>query len=318
MVVDALCLAGPTASGKTAWAFSLAERLPIEIVSVDSAQVYRGLEIGAAKPSAAERERIPHHLLDLRDPAEHYSAGEFRRDALTAIASIRERGRIPLLVGGTMLYFNALLRGLAPLPSADHALRAAIDAEAATQGWPAMHAQLARIDPLLAARISENDAQRIQRGLEVYRLSGRCLTAWQQDTVPDHGLRFVRCALVPQDRSRLHAAIEQRFLTMMTNGLLAEVEALRARGDLNGTMPALRAVGYRQLWGHLQGDCSLSEAVSRAVIATRQLAKRQLTWINADPGWQRYDPQSEGSLAEWMATMQSVCQPASHNLCQHT
>jgi tRNA dimethylallyltransferase len=309
VVVDALMLAGPTASGKSAWAFSLAERLPIDIINVDSAQVYRGLEIGAAKPSAAERARVPHHLLDLRDPSEHYSAGEFRRDALAAIADIRGRGRIPLLVGGTMLYFNALVRGLAVLPTADPALRQAIDAEAAERGWPALHAELSRIDRVLAARVSPQDGQRIQRGLEVYRLTGRSLSDWQQGTEPDHGLRWLRCALVPGDRAALHAAIEHRFRHMMQCGLLAEVQALVARGDLDGSLPALRAVGYRQLWAHLHGEYSLEEATTRAVIATRQLAKRQLTWINADPGWQRYDPQAEGAQAIWMAAMQSACQP---------
>lgn len=301
-------LAGPTASGKTDWAFSLAERLPIEIVSVDSAQVYRTLDIGAAKPSLAERVRVPHHLVDIRDPAQSYSAGDFRRDALLAIAEIRERGRVPLLVGGTMLYFNALLRGLAPLPAADLALRREIDAEGARLGWPQLHAELARVDPLLAARVSPQDTQRIQRGLEVYRLSGRSLSDWQQATQPDHGLRFARAALVPKDRAQLHAAIERRFHDMLRRGLVAEVKALFDRGDLNPSLPAMRAVGYRQLWAHLEGEYSLEEATSRGIIATRQLAKRQLTWINADPGWQRYDPGDLQAKATWMAAMQSVCQ----------
>lgn len=301
-------LAGPTASGKTDWAFSLAERLPIEIVSVDSAQVYRGLDIGAAKPTLAERARVPHHLLDLRDPAASYSAGEFRREAISVIAEIRQRGRVPLLVGGTMLYFNALLRGLAPLPTADPALRREIDAEGARLGWPELHAQLAAVDPTLAARVSPQDAQRIQRGLEVYRLSGRPLSDWQQATQPDHGLRFARAALVPRDRARLHAAIEHRFHRMLQQGFLAEVQALFARGDLNASLPAIRAVGYRQLWAHLEGEYSLEEAVARGIIATRQLAKRQLTWINADPDWQRYDPEDPDAKAGWMAAMQTVCQ----------
>ena len=299
-------LAGPTASGKTAWALALAERLPIEIISVDSAQVYRGLDIGAAKPSAAERARVRHHLLDIRDPAEHYSAGDFRRDALALIAEIRGRGHLPVLVGGTMLYFNALLRGLARLPTADPRLRRAIDEEAARLGWPHLHQQLAAVDPVLAARLAPQDAQRIQRGLEVYRLSGRPLSDWQADTDPGHAYRFVRTALVPKDRSALHAAIAQRFEQMMDTGLLAEVAELRARGDLAADLPALRAVGYRQLWAHLAGEYSLEEAISRAVIASRQLAKRQLTWINADLGWQRFDPFADGSIEAWMATMQTV------------
>jgi tRNA dimethylallyltransferase len=304
--VDALMLAGPTASGKTAWALALAERIPIEIISVDSAQVYRGLNIGAAKPSAAERARVRHHLLDIRDPAEHYSAGDFRRDALALIAEIRGRGHLPLLVGGTMLYFNALLRGLARLPAADPRLRCAIDAEAARLGWPHLHQQLAVVDPVLAARLAPQDAQRIQRGLEVYRLSGRPLSDWQADTDPGHAYRFVRTALVPGDRSALHAAIARRFEQMMEVGLLAEVAELMARGDLTADLPAMRAVGYRQLRAHLAGEYSLEEAISRAVIASRQLAKRQLTWINADPGWQRFDPLTKGSVETWMATMQTV------------
>jgi tRNA dimethylallyltransferase len=309
--VDALMLAGPTASGKTAWAMALAERLPIEIVSVDSAQVYRGLDIGSAKPTPSERAKVPHHLLDLRDPSEHYSAGQFRSDALRVIKEIRGRGRIPLLVGGTMLYFNALLRGLAQLPSADPNLRRAIDAEAARVGWPRLHAELATVDPELAARLAPQDAQRIQRGLEVYRASGRPLSAWQAETNPEHALRFARCALVPSDRGYLHRSIERRFDSMMQQGLLEEVRRLAARGDLSASLPALRAVGYRQLWAHLAGECSLEEAVLRAVIATRQLAKRQLTWINADSGWTRYDPLDTRSRDMWMATMQSVCHYAS-------
>ena len=299
-------LAGPTASGKTAWALALADRLPIEIISVDSAQVYRGLDIGAAKPSAAERARVRHHLLDIRDPTEHYSAGDFRRDALALIAEIRGRGHLPLLVGGTLLYFNTLLRGLARLPAADPILRRAIDAEAARLGWPELHQQLAAVDPVLAARLAPQDAQRIQRGLEVYRLSGRPLSDWQADTNPGHTYRFVRTALVPGDRSTLHAAIARRFEQMMERGLLAEVAGLVARGDLTADLPAMRAVGYRQLWAHLAGEYSLEEAISRAVIASRQLAKRQLTWINADPGWQRFDPLIKGSVETWMATMQTV------------
>jgi tRNA dimethylallyltransferase len=205
-----------------------------------------------------------------------------------------------------MLYFNALLRGLARLPAADPRLRCAIDAEAARLGWPHLHQQLAVVDPVLAARLAPQDAQRIQRGLEVYRLSGRPLSDWQADTDPGHAYRFVRTALVPADRSALHAAIARRFEQMMEVGLLAEVAELMARGDLTGDLPAMRAVGYRQLQAHLAGEYSLEEAISRAVIASRQLAKRQLTWINADPGWQRFDPLTKGSVETWMATMQTV------------
>ncbi|HKK04207.1 MAG TPA: tRNA (adenosine(37)-N6)-dimethylallyltransferase MiaA, partial [Gammaproteobacteria bacterium] len=237
---------GPTASGKTGFAIELARRLPAEIVSVDSALVYRGMDIGTAKPSPALRAELPHHLIDLLDPAEAYSAGRFRRDALQAMAQIRARGRVPLLVGGTMMYFRALLRGLADLPDADPALRAALDREGAARGWPALHAELARVDPVSAARIQPGDSQRIQRALEVWRLAGRPLSELQAaGEDPPRGWTFLKLALAPPTRAALHAAIEQRFRAMMAAGFADELRKLHARGDLHPGLPAIRAVGYR-------------------------------------------------------------------------
>jgi tRNA dimethylallyltransferase len=306
--MDAILLCGPTAIGKSDWALALAERWPVEIISVDSTQVYRGFDIGSAKPDRALRERIPHHLLDLRDPQESYSAGEFVADALAAIAAVRGRGALPVLVGGTMLYFNALVRGLARLPQADPKIRAAIDARAATRGWPALHAELQGIDPAAAARIHPHDPQRIQRALEVFELSGRTISAWQRDTRPKHGLRWSRWALVPADRAPLHARIADRYAQMLEAGLLAEVQRLLALPGVELGSPSMRAVGYRQLAAHLTGQCTLAAAVEQAVSATRQLAKRQQTWINADPLWQRVDPFQPGARQTWMAALQSDIQ----------
>lgn len=308
--IDALLLAGPTASGKTDLALALAERAPIEIVSVDSSQVYRGFDIGAAKPDRAIRARIPHHLIDIRDPHETYSAGEFVADAIAAIRDIRSRGRMPLLVGGTMLYFNALVRGLASLPTADPAIRERIDRRAEERGWPALHAELAQIDPQAAARIHPNDPQRIQRALEVYEASGRPISAWQRETTPAAGLRFRRDALVPSDRTVLHERIERRFRDMMAAGFLAEVENLLARPDLPRHATSLRAVGYRQLSAHLAGECTLEEAVQRAIVASRQLAKRQLTWIRADEGWRRWEPFDPADRERWVDEATFVCRAA--------
>lgn len=280
----AILLMGPTASGKTGLAIELARRLPVEIVSVDSAQVYRGMDIGTAKPPPALRRELPHHLLDLLDPSEAYSAGQFRRDALAAMQAIRSRGRIPLLAGGTMLYFRALQRGLAELPHADPEVRSSLDAEAAARGWPALHAELARVDPLSAARIQPGDSQRIQRALEVWRLTGRPLSELQQAAadVPSEW-EFLKLGLAPAERGELHRAIERRFQDMMTAGLLAEVERLHARGDLHAGLPSIRAVGYRQLWAVLEGESDLASGVGDAVTATRRLAKRQYTWLRAEP-----------------------------------
>jgi tRNA dimethylallyltransferase len=278
---DAVCIMGPTCTGKTALALRLAERFPVEIVSVDSALVYRGMDVGTSKPTAAGRAAVPHHLIDVCDPAEPYSAGRFRRDALEAIAQIRARRRVPLLVGGTMLYFRALTQGLAPLPAADPAVRARIDAEARAVGWPALHARLAEVDPAAAGRIRPNDAQRIQRALEVWTLTGRPLSALQSGAEPAPYV-LARFALMPVTREELYARVDARFDAMMAAGFLDEVRRLRDRGDLNPDLPSLRAVGYRQLWQHLDGATTLEQAVAAARQATRNLAKRQLTWLRAD------------------------------------
>jgi tRNA dimethylallyltransferase len=285
-------LTGPTGSGKSGVAMRLAREFPIEIVSVDSAQVYRGLDIGSAKPEPAERAAVPHHLIDLVDPAEHYSAGQFVRDASRAIADIEARGRAPLLVGGTMLYLRSLVSGISTLPTGSESVRARIDADAARLGWPALHARLAGLDPVAAARIHPNDAQRIQRALEVQAIAGEPLSSLQRRSEGHSRLEreFVIAALVPGDRARLHTDLAQRFQRMMDAGLLEEVRRLHARGDLTAEHPALRAVGYRQLWSHLDGVCPLAAAVERGVAATRQLAKRQLTWLRSMPGTHVFDP----------------------------
>jgi len=290
MAAPVAVLTGPTGTGKTDIALRLAREFPLEIVSVDSAQVYRGLDIGSAKPGAALRAEVPHHLVDLLEPVASYSAGQFVRDAARAIEDIESRGRVPLLVGGTMLYLRALMGGIASLPEGSAELRAGIDAEAAAQGWPALHARLAQIDAAAAARIHPNDAQRIQRALEVHATTGKPISALQAQTSAPLSREFVVAALVPGDRVRLHAALEQRFAQMMAAGLLDEVRALYARGDLTDAHPAIRAVGYRQLWAHLAGSYSLDMAVSRAVAATRQLAKRQMTWLRSMPNIRVIDP----------------------------
>jgi len=278
-----LCLAGPTASGKSAAALAIAAavapRHAVEIVSVDSALVYRGMDIGTAKPSALERAAVPHHLIDVVDPAERYSAARFVADASSAIAAIRARGNVALLVGGTMLYFKALFDGLDDLPEADPTVRAAIDARAAQAGWPALHAELAAIDPLTAARLAPNDSQRIQRALEVHRVSGRPLSAWH--SAPD-GRTPPLIALEPNDRAWLHARIGERFSAMLDAGFIDEVRRLRARHDLNAALPSMRAVGYRQAWAALDGG-DLATLAASASAATRQLAKRQLTWLRSMP-----------------------------------
>jgi tRNA dimethylallyltransferase len=277
----ALLLLGPTGSGKSAHAMRLATELPVEIVSVDSAQVYRGMDIGTAKPSAAERALVPHHLLDVRDPEQSYSAGEFRADALRLIGQIHARGRVPLLVGGTMLYFRALLHGLAEMPRADEALRRGLDARAAREGWPALHAELARKDPASAARIHPNDTQRIQRALEILELAGapRGELWTTQSAASAASPRFVAFTFEPADRAALHARLQARFDAMVAAGLRAEVELLHARPRLTATHAAMRAVGYRQLWAFCDGRGTWEEACGAAVAATRQLAKRQFTWL---------------------------------------
>jgi tRNA dimethylallyltransferase len=289
-------ITGPTGAGKTDFALRLARELPMEIVSVDSAQVYRGLDIGAAKPSPELRAQIPHHLIDIVDPADNYSAGQFVRDAADAIADIESRGRIPLLVGGTMLYLRALIGGIASLPEGSAGVRAQIDADAGKLGWPALHERLAAVDPRAASRIHPNDAQRIQRALEVFMVSGRPISELQKATRSELGRDFKVFALVPQDRAALHAALAQRFEAMMAQGFLDEVRLLYARGDLTDSHPAIRAVGYRQIWAHLAGSYPLEAAVARAVAATRQLAKRQMTWLRSMPDIQTFDPHDAQSF----------------------
>jgi len=288
--VRALFLLGPTASGKTAVALALAERFPIEVVSVDSAQVYRGMDLGTAKPSAAERARVPHHLIDVVEPTQAYSAGRFRDDALQLAAQIHARGRTPVLAGGTMLYFNALVRGLADLPAAQPAIRADIEAQAARVGWAALHAELAAVDAASAQRIEPTDAQRIQRALEVYRHTGRPLSSFHARTeAPRMPFEMLRISLEPAERSALHARIATRFRAMLAAGLVAELEALRRRHALDASLPSMRAVGYRQAWDTLEGIAPAATLEERGIAATRQLAKRQLTWLRRMDGLERFD-----------------------------
>jgi len=277
-----LVLAGPTGAGKTDWAIRLAESAPVEIVSVDSALVYRGLDIGTAKPARELRERVPHHLIDICEPTESYSAGRFVPDAVAAIRDVHARRRVPLLVGGTMLYLRSLLHGLATLPQADSRLRAELDARAARQGWPALHAELARLDPEAAARVAPTDSQRIQRALEVCYNTGRPISELQRATVSPLAGRRLHYWMLAPPRAVLHERIQRRFEAMMAAGFLEEVRSLRRNGALTARHPSVRAVGYRQLWAHLDGQYPLEEAVRRGVAATRQLAKRQLTWMRGE------------------------------------
>jgi tRNA dimethylallyltransferase len=289
----AIFLMGPTASGKTALACGLSERFPLELISVDSALVYRGMDIGTAKPDAQTLTRYPHALIDIRDPSQPYSAADFSADALPAMQQISARGKVPLLVGGTGLYFRALQQGLSDLPEADPATRARLTAEAEQIGWPALHARLAELDPDAARRIGCNDAQRLQRALEVIELTGRPLSELQRrGATGSTGFpwRVLKLALLPPDRSVLHERIAQRFDAMLAAGFLDEVGALRARGDLHPDLPAIRAVGYRQAWEHLDGLTDLIEFRDRGIFATRQLAKRQITWLRSDAGARLFDP----------------------------
>ena len=288
--LPAILLMGPTGAGKTAHAAELVARLPLEIVSVDSAMVFRGMDIGTAKPGPRLLARAPHHLIDLIDPAESYSAARFVADANRVMDEIRARGRVPLLVGGTMLYFRALQSGLAKLPPADAAIRESIERRAGQAGWPALHAELQRLDPAAALRILPGDQQRIQRALEVIELTGSPISSQQREdlrgAVRDADLRLV---LAPADRAGLAARLAERFRTMMDEGLLDEVRRLRRRGDLHAGLPAMRLIGYRQLWAHLDDGMGLDEAIDRAIIATRQLARRQLTWLRAEPAAEWFD-----------------------------
>jgi tRNA dimethylallyltransferase len=279
----AFALLGPTASGKSALALRLAERFPIEIVSVDSAQVYRGMDIGTAKPGAAERARVPHHLIDLVAPDQRYSAGQFRSDAIRVIDEILQKRKIPLLVGGTMLYYRSLVAGLDALPAANQRTRKAISEEAQKRGWPALHAELAKIDPAAAARIMPNDAQRIQRALEVYRISGSPISALQRGANEPLPFSLRGYALVPE-RAELHRSIEQRFDAMLRAGLVEELKELRKRYRLDADLPSMRAVGYRQAWSLLEGLIDEKALREQGIAATRQLAKRQVTWLRSLPG----------------------------------
>ena len=314
-----ILLMGPTAAGKTDLAIEAAETLPVELINVDSALVYRGLDIGAARPSDQELARAPHRLLGFRDPAEPYSAADFRADALDQIEAITAAGRIPLLVGGTMLYFKALVEGLAPLPEADPAVRADIAALAERDGWPAVHQALAEVDPASAERLKPTDRQRLQRALEVYRLTGRPLSAFhgEHDTaaepLADGFYRFpglarpVLSLAVAPPRQELHRRIEARFHAMLDAGLVEEVAALRARADLHADLPALKAVGYRQVWQYLEGQWDYMTMAEKGTIATRQLAKRQLTWLRKWPGLIWYDSARDESRRACLTRLAGVC-----------
>lgn len=305
-----IAIMGPTASGKTAAALEIARNVPSEIVSVDSALVYRGMDIGTAKPSKEEQAAVPHHLIDIIDPAEAYSAARFREDALQLISEIQQRGKLPLLVGGTMLYFKALTGGLDEIPPANPAIRARLDEEAARTGWPAMHAKLAELDPLTARRLKPNDSQRIQRALEVIELTGKPLSAFhsgeKQTTLP---FRLIPIALEPSDRSKLHERIAQRFDKMLENdGLIEEVAHLRSRGDLHSGMPSMRCVGYRQTWQYLDGEFDRKTLREKGIAATRQLAKRQLTWLRSMPDRITVDCLAPDATDQVMTCINSLAQ----------
>ena len=300
---------GPTASGKTDVAVELCNRFPFEIISVDSALVYRGMDIGTAKPDAETLRVAPHRLINIRDPEEHYSAGDFVRDARREMRDVLKSGRVPLLTGGTMMYFRALTGGIAELPAADKDVRDAIDAAAEIDGWPAQHARLQKIDSLAAARINPNDSQRIQRALEVFDISGRSLTDWQQSataTETESGYEFVKIALQIPDRQLLHDRIEQRLKKMFDTGFVDEMTGLMQRPGLTRDLPAMRSVGYRQVWAHLAGEISLQEARYKALVATRQLAKRQITWLRSETELFSFDPLEAGNvdaISAFLATM---------------
>lgn len=297
--VPLLCLAGPTASGKSAIAVAIAQRWPTEIINVDSATIYRGMDIGTAKPTLAEQQIIKHHLLDIRDPAESYSAAAFRRDALQCAEEIRARGHLPLLAGGTMLYFKALRDGLNNLPTANPEIRMEIEMEAAKTGWPAMHSKLGEIDPVTAARLSANDSQRVGRALEIWRISGKPMSELLgQAQQTDAPVPTLTISLEPSDRSVLHERIGQRFDQMLKAGLVEEVRSLHQRKDLHTGLPSVRCVGYRQVWSMLEGEISQDQAREQAIAATRQLAKRQLTWLRSLPGRLVVDSLSPHAMQE--------------------
>ncbi len=301
-----VCLMGPTASGKTDLAVELVQRLPFDIISVDSALVYKGMDIGTAKPSAEILQRAPHRLIDFLDPAESYSAARFVADAQREITAITAQGRIPLLVGGTMLYFRALFDGIATMPSATPELRDAIVAQAQTEGWQVLHDELARVDPDAAARIHVNDPQRIQRALEIYRLTGTPISVWQKQTTPPLANPILRLSITPPDRTLLRERIALRFAQMLKFGLIDEVVHLRQRGDLTPNMPAIRAVGYRQVWEYLDGQYSYEIMVEKAINATRQLAKRQMTWLRGMADVKNFNCLNKDLATEVLKTLTSV------------
>ncbi len=301
-----ICLMGPTASGKTALAMSLHDKLPCDIVSVDSALVYRGMDIGTAKPTQAELASYPHRLIDIRDPAESYSAADFCHDALIEIDLIRSRGRIPLLVGGTMMYYKSLIEGISPLPEANPSVRKNIEAEAAEHGWQHMHDLLNEVDPVSAARIHPNDPQRLTRALEVYRLSGNTLTQLTEIKGASVEGDILQFAITPKERSTLHDRIELRFNQMIEQGFEQEVLKLKERGDLHENLPSIRCVGYRQMWQYLHGDCSHDEMVFRGICATRQLAKRQLTWLRSWPNLKWLDMEDETNLEQVISAVSNL------------
>ena len=297
MTHTAILLMGPTASGKTDLAISLCKRFPCDVISVDSALVYRGMDIGTAKPDPETLARTPHRLIDIREPEESYSAGEFVRDAYREMDEIFAAGRIPLLVGGTMMYFRALTEGIAALPSADEAIRRTIDAEAAERGWPALHEELQLVDPQAAQRIKPKDRQRIQRALEVYRSSGQPLSDWQRNSAPARDdIAYLKVGLNIEPRSLLHERIARRLDLMIDGGFIDEMKRLRERPGLLADCPAMRSVGYRQFWQYLEGDYSLGEARDRALFATRQLAKRQITWLRSETKVLLADPLEAGAI----------------------
>jgi tRNA dimethylallyltransferase len=301
----AIVLLGPTASGKSGLALKLAQRFPLEIVSVDSAQVYQFMDRGTAKPSPGERAQVPHHLVDLLLPTERYSAARFCQDALACMADITARGRIPFLTGGTMLYYKALTSGLAPLPSADPDIRSALANAAAKDGWPSLHRQLARVDPQTAARLEPNDAQRIQRALEVFRITGSPLSRLLEESPPPRlPYRIIGCALIPSERKILHERIATRFAAMLDAGLIGEVELLRRTFVLNPDLPSMRCVGYRQVWQFLDGEFDAATLNQKGVAATRQLAKRQLTWLRSFEDLREFDCLAgdlSQSMQDWIA-----------------
>jgi len=303
-----VCLMGPTASGKTELAADLVRHLPMDIISVDSALVYKGMDIGTAKPGLEIIAEAPHRLIDFLDPAESYSAAQFRADALAEMESIVARGRMPLLVGGTMLYFRALLDGLSELPSADESIRARLEDEAAEKGWRYMHQRLAEVDPQAARRIHPNDPQRIQRALEVYEISGVSMSQWQQQASKPSGIpyRVIKMALIPSDRKHLHEVIARRFQRMLDAGFVAEVQALFDRGDLDLSKPAMRAVGYRQVWEYLSGHSSYEQMIEKGIIATRQLAKRQHTWLRSEQDLMLFDSLAPNLHEQVLKYLQTV------------